>query len=76
MPGILPEGLRGLTARCLNHAMPEAPATAIHCGLSRKNFARVSCCIGNEKAALENRESPVQMGLAPESEQRKSKGRM
>jgi hypothetical protein len=56
--------------------MPEAAATAIHCGLSRKNFARVSCCIGNEKAALEHRESPVQMGLAPENEQRKNKRRM
>jgi hypothetical protein len=76
MPGILPEGLRGLTARCISHTAPEAAAAARHCGLSRKNFAMVSCFIGNEKAVLENTESPEQKGLAQENEQRKSKRRM
>jgi hypothetical protein len=62
MPGVLPERLGGLTARSINEAAPETAATAIHCGLSSKNLARVSCFIGNEKAMLEDTESPNRRG--------------
>jgi hypothetical protein len=75
MPSILPEGISSLRARCISHTAPEAAATAIRCGLSKKNFARVSCSIGNEKAALENTESPEPKGLAEENEQSKSERR-
>jgi hypothetical protein len=75
MPSIFPEGLSSLRTRCINHTAPEAAATVIRCGLLKKNFARVSYYFGNEKAVLENTESPEPKGLAEENEQSKSERR-